>query len=457
MVEKRLDLMNTTYGKYPDGIYDDVDFYYAGNIPGADCDNDGTNDDGISDSTAEDPVFWWQDGVDQLGTAIIAAVGPGTTYNCEVFFNGTERHVADAYNGYERECCFASENWEPATYKRINHALIQADYWTNLVSGRGPRFLMNLFRIYTLAHPLLQESHSSDDSVLDNKDFRLNYALTLMVGGVFGMTQSSNVLPWWDEFSANPAAGYVCTAFGTDSAATVVAHSRWMGRPKGRYVRHYNESTMGEAANISGLSWASANPLLNITGMTASYVTTGGPSNGRYGRYIHSSGVKDNVANSRVAKSFNSTAGTTYAVIIQMRSDMKRDINTVIQYVYTKEASGICTSYHTIDTEWRYYVYVVQATGASTWVGLQCGTMGGELHIAKWLVIPGNAGGFSRDFDRALALANISNEDFTFTLPSGARYKKLTGTQDPTVNDGSVVSGTITIPALDGLILGKVL
>jgi hypothetical protein len=41
-------------------------------------------------------------------------------------------------------------------------------------------------------------------------------------------------------------------------------------------------------------------------------------------------------------------------------------------------------------------------------------------------------------------------------LPSGAVYRRLNGTQDPTVNSGAEVTESVTLPALDGLVLGKV-
>ena len=83
--------------------------------------------------------------------------------------------------------------------------------------------------------------------------------------------------------------------------------------------------------------------------------------------------------------------------------------------------------------------------------------MPGRLDIGAWYILPGRSNAISRDFDRALVLAVPGQDPYTFTLPAGANYRRLLGTQDPSVNDGSAVSGTVTVPARDGLILAKVL
>jgi len=47
--------------------------------------------------------------------------------------------------------------------------------------------------------------------------------------------------------------------------------------------------------------------------------------------------------------------------------------------------------------------------------------------------------------------------DVTVALPAGATYKRITGTQDPVVNNGATVGGSVLVSARDAVILGKVL
>ena len=55
-----------------------------------------------------------------------------------------------------------------------------------------------------------------------------------------------------------------------------------------------------------------------------------------------------------------------------------------------------------------------------------------------------------RDFEYGIVLNKETSESQTIDL--GGTYRKLTGKQDPTVNDGSEVT-SVTLPAYDGLIL----
>jgi hypothetical protein len=59
-------------------------------------------------------------------------------------------------------------------------------------------------------------------------------------------------------------------------------------------------------------------------------------------------------------------------------------------------------------------------------------------------------GVFRRDFERGIALNNISDDERTVTLERP--YRHLSGKLDPLVNDGSITQ-TVTIPAHDGLVL----
>lgn len=62
-------------------------------------------------------------------------------------------------------------------------------------------------------------------------------------------------------------------------------------------------------------------------------------------------------------------------------------------------------------------------------------------------------GVYRRDFERGIALNNSSSEPQTIDLKG--TFKKLEGTQNPALNDGSTVT-SVTIPAKDGIILLRI-
>lgn len=59
-------------------------------------------------------------------------------------------------------------------------------------------------------------------------------------------------------------------------------------------------------------------------------------------------------------------------------------------------------------------------------------------------------GVFRRDFDKGVAICNTTNS--TVTVQLGKYFKKINGTQDPSVNNGATVD-SVTIPAKDGIVL----
>ncbi len=82
---------------------------------------------------------------------------------------------------------------------------------------------------------------------------------------------------------------------------------------------------------------------------------------------------------------------------------------------------------------------------------------GGSLNRRGWLGQPTGAayktsGVWRRDFDNGVALSNSSGS--TQTVQLGGTFRKLTGSQDPAVNNGAVVS-SVTINQRDGLVLSR--
>jgi hypothetical protein len=77
---------------------------------------------------------------------------------------------------------------------------------------------------------------------------------------------------------------------------------------------------------------------------------------------------------------------------------------------------------------------------------------GDPVWIDSVYVFSGDANVFKREFDRGLAIANATPQPKTVIVGSG--YRRITGTQDPEVNNGETVT-EVTIPPYDGLLLIK--
>ena len=99
------------------------------------------------------------------------------------------------------------------------------------------------------------------------------------------------------------------------------------------------------------------------------------------------------------------------------------------------------------NTHWWYDEYSVStATGAPT----RDASGKGYLGQANARAVKFSNGLWRRDFANGIALVNNTSASITYSL--GGAFRKIAGTQDPTVNNGQSVS-SVTLPAQGGLIL----
>ncbi|NJL70615.1 MAG: hypothetical protein HC888_02845 [Candidatus Competibacteraceae bacterium] len=521
-VKRRMDEAYAILGYHADGFYNDVDRAGYNSQEGQlDCNNDGVVDYGFSSTNPATAIQWWRDGKAAQEAAIIAEIGPATAYGCSVFMNGTENSDPILYNGTEGEAGFFDSSWQlnqNVQYTRFDQKFLNTLFLESQIeSGFGPRTNLHILRAYTDGNPCLQgyTSQTTGDpcvyGAIGNEVARLTMTVTWCLGGIFAMPQDSctQCIGWWDEYACDTANGYVCPEFGVDSSATLIAHTGWMGKPKGHFVRHYSDAEMALANNLSNVDAESVSNPLSMAGCTGTRITSGGPEGAAFWRYAQTALSTNNFNSCGVNRTTTGlTPGQWYTVVIAMKSDRYRRVEAniastsdaplwvsgqaVSQGEFRKAApSGQTANFvyealinitagspqstasqssqpsvwrlhrslgnHPISDQWLYYTYNFKATAASQNITIRFGAMLGRLDIGAWYILPGRSHAISRDFDRALVLANPGPEPYTFTLPVGANYQRLLGTQDPSVNDGSPVSGTITVPGRDGIVLAKVL
>jgi hypothetical protein len=102
-----------------------------------------------------------------------------------------------------------------------------------------------------------------------------------------------------------------------------------------------------------------------------------------------------------------------------------------------------------------YYMVGVSNKHASRWWydeydGGEGIRRGGYLGKALGAPVKLSNGIYRRDFENGIALNNSTGSTLTVSL--GGTFKKLKGTQNPTLNDGALVT-SVTIPGHDGIIL----
>ena len=271
---------------------------------------------------------------------------------------------------------------------------------------------------------------------------KMRYGLTsaLMGDGTFSYEMASNGhgrlgLMWFDEYdNAGAGKGYLgqplgdarlamgplgtVDLIGGDGAFTTTAQSaRWTLSSGGAYAA----STVleGGAARIDISSSA-------------------GNEWGVY--FAHGSGAV--------------TAGKSYTLSFRAKaSGPMKPMTATIVTATTPRSTWVDYGAFTLGTEWRTYEVsgVSSGTDPASLFRFSLGASAGTIWIDDLKIQEGDRTDvYRRDYQGGVALVNPTARAVTVDL--GGTYRKIRGTQAPTVNDGSLVTA-VTIPAKDGLVL----
>jgi hypothetical protein len=331
----------------------------------------------------------------------------------------------------------------------------------NIYAHSGRPLNIALRRYYTPRNLLLQGSHAPSTSTqLTSADWRLNASFTWCLDGVVGLTESADVYCHEPEMAAEVDNDFYCPRIDTERSR-VIAAMNWMGQPLGKAMRIYPE----DMVNISGVSWASGLPAVNVTGASATYVGASGdiPAFGRYTPNVPPS--ISNSGASKVARSVAVTNGQTYTIVVRMRcatGPRQVDMQFFGVAMPPRTVSTLTTSIglQWITDEFIDYVYVYKAASTSINTVINFGMMAGAVDIAAIQIYVGNAGCLVREFENCTLICNPTPDDVTIDLPAGGTYQRLNDPDDlmynsVAVNSGAPVTTSVTVSAMDGLWLGK--
>ncbi len=158
----------------------------------------------------------------------------------------------------------------------------------------------------------------------------------------------------------------------------------------------------------------------------------------------------------RIAFSFEPVSlsqGQDYTISFWARADAPRALS-----VWAQKNAAPWDNYLTLDdpfqlsSQWQHFEIPLNAQGSDTQAGFYFGL--GQTTGTVWLddvqLRAGNTDVWRRDFEGGVALINATHSAQTIDL--GGEYRKISGQQVPSINDGSVVT-QVTLPAHDGIIL----
>lgn len=151
------------------------------------------------------------------------------------------------------------------------------------------------------------------------------------------------------------------------------------------------------------------------------------------------------------------TAGATYDLTFRARAD--RPVNMGLWlHQWPEGRTWFNLDSIPLDTSWRSLEVPCVSSGTDPAAMLMFRL--GETTGTVWLddvrfqrISRPRPDAWRRDFQRGVALVNPTA--LPVTVPLGGTFRKIKGTQDPSVNDGRIVT-SVTLPARDGIILLRI-
>ncbi|MCJ7826716.1 MAG: carbohydrate binding domain-containing protein, partial [Demequinaceae bacterium] len=362
----------------------------------------------------------------------------------------------DLLNGHHSEAFPMADG---TTYGGVSWAQVmfgEGGYFTWLDGAREPRFVV--IQTYadesvpppSLVTDELKTMQASSDCVdpgfePDYRLMRFGLTTTLLGDGFLSFewstyAQSWRCMFWFDEYdNAGAGRGY-------------------LGQPLGDAFQPLAESERRGAILIEDFEggiadWAAWADAVEGYGIT----TDSGPgASGGTSLRIDTTGLGGVNWRSAVSSPAIDISGDTqYTVEFWAKADPPRRIQLVLQQ--SKDPWGENVSLGWIDASETWRRYEVAGTTAfadpTANLTIRVGDAEGSLWLDDISVAEGSDHVWRRDFEGGIVLVNATGREQT--IPLGEPFKKIEGTQDPEVNDGSIVT-EVTLGPLDGVILLRI-
>lgn len=257
---------------------------------------------------------------------------------------------------------------------------------------------------------------------------------------------------WYDEYAVNTTVPQSDPSYGT--AMTGSLYTGWLGQPKGPAYQMLS-NTFNSYPNLlttnTGFESTVTTPgqvpdwsFLAFSGATGSAQRdTSTATEGIASVRLTVTSTSDPQADWAVmfrTGSFPVIANTQYSITFKAKADRSRPLG--VTFVSNPGATYPQNAIQTlqIDDQWRQYQAVVRATTGSLDANLsfQLGYETGTYWIDDVHVQTAVTSVWRRDFDKGAVLVNPGQAVQTVTLEQP--FKKIKGTINPTLNDGSTVS-----------------
>ena len=146
------------------------------------------------------------------------------------------------------------------------------------------------------------------------------------------------------------------------------------------------------------------------------------------------------------------TQGTDYTLSFWAKADRDHVVDAWVEQRGAPWKRWLDFGTMALTTSWQRFQVSYTSTGsdADAVMGIGLGQASGAVWLDDVSLQSGGDDVWRRDFDGGISLVNASNA--TVTVPLGGVFRKIKGSQDPSVNDGSLVT-QVAVSAHDGIVL----
>jgi len=373
----------------------------------------------------------WRAGTDTLASRLrqLSGATPVLVGNCAtgtkyVWFNGWMRENFPYQQGGS---WYSNMYWNPG------------GYFADETNFRGPQ------HNYIFSAAGVPNAYTSDNL----RKVRLGLATASLGTGfhVFGPPSrlswpDAYHLWWYDEYSVDLTTG---------NSTTDRAHTGWLGQPVGAYYQ---------------MMWAGSNPDAVTNPGFETDVTSGWSLFSTIGSTVTRDTTTSAVGTASAHVTVPTTTSVPWAVDYTTNGSLSVGITWQVAATFWAKAStprnitvalalptsgSLGVQVVPIGTTWKQYQAVIVSLGTgSAELQFQVGGEAGDVWVDDCHLQVGSSSVYRRDFQNGTVLINPSSNPLT--VPLEHPFRKIHGSADPFVNDGSTVS-QVTIGALDALFL----
>lgn len=278
----------------------------------------------------------------------------------------------------------------------------------------------------------------------DYRKMRFGLGTALLNDGYFSYEINTNGhgslgLMWFDEYdNAGAGRGY-------------------LGYPLGNAARVWNTLSTPNLVSGGGFNSASDFDLWSVWADTG-YAITGAldsvnPAAGNSSLKLSVTQAAGTDWQAALAyESFALTKGKDYNITFKARADAPRQISLWAQKNSPNWNTWLDFGSVSLTTNWQTFSIPAPASGSDSIAALNFGL--GQTTGTVWIddvkLQQGALDVWRRDFQHGIVLVNATNSPVT--VPLGGTFRKINGTQVPTINNGATVT-SVTIQPLDAIIL----